>query len=73
MTPESNGEEYFYSQLLLHRPWQVEDRDLMAGYDTHEAAFLALGPQLVVNANRHERYANEVEAAVERLQALDPQ
>ena len=69
MTPEAHGEEYYYQFLLLHCPWRQERHDLLAGHETYEEAFAALEPQLqgnIANAN----FADEVQAAVVRIQAL---
>jgi nucleoside-triphosphatase THEP1 len=70
MTTEAHGEEYYYHFFLLHRPWREELTDLLAGLDTYEVAFAALEPELRENIG-NERFADEIEAAVARIEALE--
>ena len=80
MTHESHGDEYFYSLLLLHIPWRQEadlltkpghdEYEMCSQFDTHEQAVLARGQELQHNADNH-RFADELEATVQRLRALD--
>lgn len=81
MTQESHGDEYFYSLLLLHIPWRHDPHDLLAKpgqgddieasqFDSYEQAVLARGEELQQNAD-NQRFADELEATVQRLRALD--
>lgn len=56
----------------MHHPWRQEKSDLLTGCESYEAAFTALGPQLRNNI-ANENYADEVEAAVVRIEALNDQ
>ena len=70
-TPESHGDDYYYSLLLLYIPWRKEPEDLLHGYGTAMEAFIARKDEMVVlNAENH-TFADEVQRAVVQLQALE--
>jgi hypothetical protein len=73
MTPESHGEEYFYSQLLLYKPWRNEQVDLIANpaggsYPSYSEAFLRQGQALAQRHTVYHPFAEGMEQAVQRLE-----
>ena len=70
-TPESHGDDYYYSLLLLYLPWRKEPEDLLQGHPSAMEAFIAReGEMVVLNAQNHS-FADEVRRAVVQLQALE--
>ena len=70
-TPESHGDDYYYSLLLLYLPWRKEPEDLLQGHSSAMEAFIAReGEMVVLNAQNHS-FADEVRRAVVQLQALE--
>lgn len=72
LTPEKNGDEYYYSLLLLYLPWRSEE-ELTAGCDSAMAAFVQKEGQLQFLHAANEAFAEEVRFAAEQLRVLDPQ
>ena len=63
MTPQSHGDEYYYSLLLLYILWRCEKEDLLLKYDSALSAFIACEKEMkVLNC--------EVQRAVQQLQAV---
>lgn len=90
VTPDAHGDEYYYVQLLLHRPWRMltgeGDPVLMekasvlgcpiacvGEADIAERVFRAsaAGMRDALRTAHHE-LADDIEAMVQRLRALDP-
>ncbi|XP_066600007.1 uncharacterized protein [Prorops nasuta] len=51
---ETHPESYFYTLILLFKPWRDRD-ELKCGHDTYAEAFLSLQPELVNGLKYHER------------------
>lgn len=69
MTPESHGDEYYFSLLQLHLPWRVESC-ILGSHATAQACFMANGAVMAAHAN-NEQFADDIQAACTRLRALD--
>ena len=72
LTPESSGDEYYYSLLLLYLPWRQEE-ELLEGHASAMAAFVAKEGELQVLHEQNAAFADEVRFAVDQLRVLDPQ
>ena len=70
MTPSSHGDDYYYSLMLLYIPWRQEKADLLQNHETAMAAFIARESELKVLNAQHEAFAEEVQRAVQQLQAV---
>ena len=71
MSPEAHGGEYFYGMLLLHVPWRDEQQSFpRTSDDDLERQFLLHQPHMQL---QHATFADDMAAAVERLQALGSQ
>jgi hypothetical protein len=66
MSPESHGEEYFYSMVLLHVPWVSEDTMLLAYGGDARVAFQA-NEGAILQAVSFEQAADEIESAANRI------
>ena len=72
LSPEKDGDEYYYSLLLLYLPWRLEE-ELTEGCDTAMAVFVRKEDQLQVLHAANAAMAEEVRFAAEQLRVLDPQ
>ena len=70
MTPSSHGDDYYYSLMLLYIPWRQEKADSLQNPETAVAAFIACESELKVLNAQHEAFAEEVQRAVQQLQAV---
>ena len=70
MTPQSHGDEYYYSLLLLYIPWRREKKDLLLKHDSALSAFIAREKEMKVLNCEHHTFAEEVQRAVQQLQAV---
>jgi hypothetical protein len=68
MSVESHGDEYFYSMLQLHVPWRNEELNIPR--NGLEERFMRHEQRIRARLDG-QRFGDEVEAAVERLRALD--
>ncbi len=80
LTPEKHGDDYYYGLLLLYCPWRSEDELLSYGHSTNEQyttafeAFIAKLPaSLLAKVQARDRFANDLECAVNRIRALNDQ
>ena len=70
MTPESHGDDYYYSLMLLYIPWRVEE-DLIRGHSSSMSVFIVNENELNVLDVQHHSFAEEVQRAVQQLQVLE--
>ena len=70
MTPQSHGDEYYYSLLLLYIPWRREKEDLLLKHDSALSAFIAREKEMKVLNCEHHTFAEEVQRVVQQLQAV---
>ena len=70
MTPQSHGDEYYYSLLLLYIPWRCEKEDLLLKHDSALSAFIACEKEMKVLNCEHHTFAEEVQRAVQQLQVV---
>jgi hypothetical protein len=68
LTPEAHGEEYYYSMLLLHKPWR-EEASLVPEGRSAEDVFDREAKELSKSTG-NQLFADEVMAAAERLRVL---
>ena len=70
MTPQSHGDEYYYSLLLLYIPWRCEKEDLLLKHDSALSDFIAREKGMKVLNCEHHTFAEEVQRAVQQLQTV---
>ena len=72
MSPEAHGAEYYYSMLLLHMPWDTDEENAIprTSDDALEQQFLHEQPHMQLE---HAAFADDMAAAVARLEALGSQ
>lgn len=72
MSPEAHGAEYYYGMLLLHMPWHTNEAEAIPreSDDAIRDQFVQEQPRMQLE---HAVFANDMAAAVARLEALGSQ
>ena len=71
LTPEANGDDYYYHLLMLYLPWHNETVDLLGSHATAKQSFVSNNDRLLVLGGDQASFAAEVERATCQLRALN--
>ena len=71
LTPEANGDDYYYHLLMLYLPWRNETVDLLGSHATAKQSFVSNNDRLLVLGGDQASFAAEVERATCQLRALN--
>ena len=71
LTPEANGDDYYYHLLMLYLPWCNETVDLLGSHATAKQSFVSNNDRLLVLGGDQASFAAEVERATCQLRVLN--
>ena len=71
LTPEANGDDYYYHLLMLYLPWRNETVDLLGSHATAKQSFVSNNDRLLVLGGDQASFAAEVERATCQLRVLN--
>ena len=71
LTPEANGDDYYYHLLMLYLPWRNETVDLLGSHATSKQSFVSNNDRLLVLGGDQASFAAEVERATCQLRTLN--
>ena len=71
LTPEANGDDYYYHLLMLYLPCRNETVDLLGSHATAKQSFVSNNDCLLVLCGDQALFAAEVERATCQLRALN--
>ena len=71
LTPEANGDDYYYHLLMLYLPWRNETVDLLGSHATGKQSFVSNNDRLLVLGGDQASFAAEVERATCQLRVLN--
>ena len=70
LTPEANGDDYYYHLLMLYLPWCNETVDLLDSHATAKQSFVSNNDCLLVLGGDQALFAAEVERATCQLMLM---
>ena len=71
LTPEANGDDYYYHLLMLYLPWCNETVDLLGSHATAKQSFVSNNDRLLVLGGDQASFAAEAERATCQLRVLN--